>query len=47
MNLSQDKAYDFAIEVMAGAAISADAQEGIDAFLNKRPAIFTEQPKRD
>jgi hypothetical protein len=32
---------------MAGAAISADAQEGIDAFLNKRPAIFTEQPKRD
>ena len=47
INLSQDQAYDFAIDVMADSAASSDAQEGIDAFLNKRPAVFTQRPNRD
>jgi hypothetical protein len=29
---------------MADAAASSDAQEGIDAFLNKRSAVFTQRP---
>jgi enoyl-CoA hydratase/carnithine racemase len=40
----QPKAYSFAIELMASAAMTADAQEGIAAFLGKRHATFTERP---
>jgi enoyl-CoA hydratase/carnithine racemase len=47
INMAQDQAYDFAIDVMADAAAAPDAQEGIDAFLNKRSAVFTQRPKRD
>jgi enoyl-CoA hydratase/carnithine racemase len=44
INMAQDQAYDFAIDIMADAAASPDAQEGIDAFLNKRSAVFTQRP---
>jgi 1,4-dihydroxy-2-naphthoyl-CoA synthase len=37
-------AYEIAIDVMADAAVSPDAQEGIDAFLNKRHPEFRERP---
>jgi len=40
----QDQAYDLAVEVMAAAALTADAQEGIRAFLEKRPAAYTSRP---
>jgi enoyl-CoA hydratase/carnithine racemase len=40
VDLPQDKAYAYAIEVMAAAALTADAQEGIAAFLEKRPPVF-------
>ncbi len=36
----QEAAYRTAVELMATAAVSADAQEGIAAFLAKRPAVF-------
>ena len=45
--MAHDQAYDFAIHVMADAAAAPDAQEGIDAFLNKRSAVFIQRPKRD
>ena len=44
IDLPQDRAYDFAVELMANAAMTADAQEGIAAFLAKRHANFTETP---
>lgn len=44
LGLDQRAAYDLAVEVMAGAAIIDDAQEGISAFLDKRPARFTSGP---
>jgi enoyl-CoA hydratase/carnithine racemase len=37
LSLGQREAYDYAIEVMAAASQSADAQEGVRAFLDKRP----------
>ena len=40
VDLDQAKAYEYAIEVMAAAATTADAQEGIAAFLEKRPPVF-------
>ncbi|PID96102.1 MAG: enoyl-CoA hydratase [Actinomycetales bacterium] len=42
--LEQRQAYDLAIEVMAAAALTEDAQEGMAAFLAKRPAVFTSNP---
>jgi enoyl-CoA hydratase/carnithine racemase len=36
----QDEAYRYAAEVMAQAAVSPDGQEGITAFLEKRPPSF-------
>lgn len=36
IDLSQDAAYEYAVQLMAGAATTADAQEGIAAFLAKR-----------
>ncbi len=44
IDLPQARAYEFAIELMATAALTADAQEGIAAFLGKRHASFTERP---
>jgi enoyl-CoA hydratase/carnithine racemase len=40
IDLEQDKAYDYAVELMSAAATTADAQEGIASFLEKRPATF-------
>ena len=44
VGLDQPLAYEIAVDVMADAATSPDAQEGIDAFLNKRQAIFHQRP---
>ena len=44
IDLPQDEAYQYAMEVMARAATSADAQEGINAFLGKRHPTFTQRP---
>ncbi|NDD96980.1 MAG: enoyl-CoA hydratase [Actinobacteria bacterium] len=44
VDLPQDEAYQYAVEVMARAATSADAQEGISAFLGKRHPTFTQRP---
>ncbi len=41
VDLDQPKAYAYAMEVMAAGAITADGQEGIASFLEKRPARFT------
>jgi enoyl-CoA hydratase/carnithine racemase len=40
VDLPQDQAYQYAIEVMAANALSDDAQEGIAAFLEKRKPKF-------
>lgn len=36
IDLAQDAAYEYAVQMMAAAAATADAQEGIAAFLEKR-----------
>ncbi len=41
IDLDQPKAYAYAKEVMSMNALAADAQEGISAFLEKRPACWT------
>ncbi|MBI2680673.1 MAG: enoyl-CoA hydratase [Candidatus Solibacter usitatus] len=43
IDLDQPKAYAYAKEVMSMNALAADAQEGISAFLGKRPACWTGQ----
>ena len=43
VDLDQTKAYAYAVEVMASAVLTSDAQEGIAAFLEKRHAHFTER----
>jgi enoyl-CoA hydratase/carnithine racemase len=40
IDLDQSKAYAYAKEVMSMNALAADAQEGISAFLEKRPACW-------
>lgn len=41
VDLPQPKAYAYAVELMASASQTADAQEGMAAFLDKRPAEFS------
>jgi enoyl-CoA hydratase/carnithine racemase len=41
IDLDQQLAYEVTQEVMANNAMAADAQEGISAFLEKRPAVWT------
>jgi enoyl-CoA hydratase/carnithine racemase len=43
--LPQDEAYRLAVELMASAAMTPDAQEGMRAFLEKRHAHYTQRPK--
>ncbi|WP_082043603.1 enoyl-CoA hydratase-related protein [Mobilicoccus massiliensis] len=44
IGLDQRQAYDIAIESMAAGALTADAQEGFAAFLEKRHPEFTSKP---
>ena len=44
VELPQDQAYRTAVELMASAAMTPDAQEGIRAFLEKRHAHYTQRP---
>ena len=43
VDLDQPKAYAYAIELMASSCMTADAQEGIAAFLEKRKPTFSER----
>jgi len=45
VDLDQDKAYAYAIELMASAAMTDDAQEGFAAFLEKRHPKFTQRAR--
>jgi enoyl-CoA hydratase/carnithine racemase len=40
VDMDQPRAYEYAVNVMAAAATTPDAQEGIAAFLEKRPPVF-------
>jgi enoyl-CoA hydratase/carnithine racemase len=44
VDLEQAKAYAYAVEVMASGVVTRDGQEGISAFLEKRPPDFTDRP---
>jgi enoyl-CoA hydratase/carnithine racemase len=44
IGLAQPDAYALAVQIMAEAAVTADAQEGIAAFLAKRAPQFTSAP---
>jgi enoyl-CoA hydratase/carnithine racemase len=44
VDLPQAEAYAFAIELMANATVTPDAQEGIAAFLEKRKPVFKQRP---
>ena len=43
IDLPQDKAYDYAVELMSAAALTTDAQEGIASFLEKRRPDFRQR----
>lgn len=47
IELPQDQAYAFAVERMATALLTPDAQENIKAFLEKRHAKYTQRPPGD
>ncbi|MGI9646038.1 MAG: enoyl-CoA hydratase-related protein [Ilumatobacteraceae bacterium] len=44
VDLDQSKAYAYAVEMMASAAMVDDAQEGFSAFLEKRRPKFVQRP---
>jgi len=44
VGMEQSQAYEFAVAMMANAAVTPDAQEGIAAFLEKRKPSFTQRP---
>jgi enoyl-CoA hydratase/carnithine racemase len=44
VDMKQEQAYQFAAELMASAAMTPDAQEGIKAFLEKRHAQYKQRP---
>ena len=46
IGMTQDRAYEFAAGVMAEATVTPDAQEGFNAFLEKRQAHFVQVPQR-
>ena len=46
IDMPQDQSYDFASGVMAEATITPDAQEGFNAFLEKRAPVFRQRPER-
>ena len=46
IDMPQADAYQLAAELMANGALTPDGQEGIKAFLEKRPAVYT-QPSKD
>jgi enoyl-CoA hydratase/carnithine racemase len=46
IGMPQGQAYEFAAGVMADATITPDAQEGFNAFLQKRQANFVQMPER-
>jgi enoyl-CoA hydratase/carnithine racemase len=43
VGMEQSQAYEFAVAMMANAAVTPDAQEGIAAFLEKRKPVFTQR----
>jgi enoyl-CoA hydratase/carnithine racemase len=45
IGLSQQQAYALATDLMASAVMTSDAQEGIKAFLEKRPARYRQRPE--
>ena len=45
VDLDQQKAYAYAMEVMAAGAVAPDGQEGIRSFLEKRPPNFTQRAR--
>lgn len=47
VDMDQPKAYAYAVELMASAAMTPDAQEGIAAFLEKRRPEFTQRARPD
>ncbi len=46
IDMPQNQSYDFASGVMAEATITPDAQEGFNAFLEKRAPVFRQRPVR-
>jgi enoyl-CoA hydratase/carnithine racemase len=43
LGMDQDQAYTYAVEVMAAASQTADAQEGMVSFLEKRPPKWVDR----
>ena len=43
LGLAQEQAYAYALELMAAASQTADAQEGMASFVEKRPAKFVDR----
>jgi enoyl-CoA hydratase/carnithine racemase len=41
LDMTLADAYEYASEVMSGNMMADDVSEGIDAFIDKRPAVWT------